>query len=223
LTTELHPGAWTGDFPPHLDSAEIENQGAREAFTWGPQTVWMLCGLVWLFRYYVRDIPELARNTVWIGIAVTALSVIGIGYELRRHRRRLVLYSYRGRVGCYSGGVFQYSFALEEMRRVRPDFFGWMLIVFKGLLPMLMVSVALGAVLYDGWKKASSARLQDIWLFVYAMLCPLFGFVAILRSNLILSFYWIPNGHGKTDLPAHFRAKDLQKLHPKDTSNLDMS
>jgi hypothetical protein len=213
LAIEPYPGAWTGDFPPHLAETDIENSGAREVFTWGPQTVWLLCGLVWIFCYDVRDIPELARNTAWIGAAMTALSAVGVGYELRRHQRRIVLFGYRGRMGCYAGGLFQYSFVAEEMRRVRPDFFGWMLIVLKGLLPMLLLSDALGVVMYDGWKNASHVRLQELWLFIYAMLCPLFGFVAILRSNFFLVFFWIPNGKGKTDRPVHLRPRDLQKIY----------
>jgi hypothetical protein len=212
---EPYSGAGTGDFPPHLDDTEIEEHGARESFTWGPQTVWMLCGLVWLFYYYVGDVPELARNTALIGLGMTALGAIGAGYELRRRKRRVVLYAYRGRVGCYSGGVFQYSFAPEEMQRVRKDFFGWMMIVLKGLLPMLMITAGLGVVMYDGWKNASKVRLQDVWLFIYAMLCPIFGFVAILRSNFILAFYWIPNGKGKTDRPAHFLPREVQRLQAK--------
>jgi len=50
----------TFDFPPQLDEAEIENRCARESFTWGPQALWLLCGLIWLFYLLVRDIPELA-------------------------------------------------------------------------------------------------------------------------------------------------------------------
>ncbi|HXO39553.1 MAG TPA: hypothetical protein VN872_13000 [Candidatus Acidoferrum sp.] len=215
MAIKPYSGVWTSNFPPHLDEAGNENHIIREAFTWGPQSIWMLCGLVWLFYYYVRDIPQLARNTALIGTAMTALSAIAGAYELRRRRRRISLYPYHERVGCYSGGVFQHSFATEEMRRVRPGFYGWMVIVLKGLLPMLMVTVGLGAVMYDAWRKSTDGHLQDMWLFVYAMLCAIFGFVAILRSNLFLVFFWIPNGKGQTDCPLHLPARELQKLDDK--------
>jgi hypothetical protein len=54
-----------------------------------------------------------------------------------------------------------------------------------------------------------------MWLFIYAMLCSVFGFVAILRSNFFLVFFWIPNGKGQTDRPLHFPARELQKLYDK--------
>src|SRR5260221_12546217 len=45
------------DFPPQLDQAEIENRCARESFTWGPQGLWLLCGLIWLFYFLGATFP----------------------------------------------------------------------------------------------------------------------------------------------------------------------
>lgn len=45
------------DFPLQINPAEIEYLGVREAFTWGPQALWLLCGLIWIFYFLVRDIP----------------------------------------------------------------------------------------------------------------------------------------------------------------------
>ncbi len=68
------PAVRTFDFPPQLDQAEIENRCARESFTWGPQALWLLCGLIWFFYLLVLDIPELARNTVLFGVGATVLA-----------------------------------------------------------------------------------------------------------------------------------------------------
>ena len=45
---DSEPSIHTFDFPPRLDQAEIENRCARESFTWGPQALWLLWGLIWL-------------------------------------------------------------------------------------------------------------------------------------------------------------------------------
>jgi hypothetical protein len=42
---DSQPAIGTFDFSPQLDQAEIENRCARESFTWGPQALWLLCGL----------------------------------------------------------------------------------------------------------------------------------------------------------------------------------
>jgi hypothetical protein len=67
----------TFDFSPQLDQAEIENRCARESFNWGPQALWLLCGLIWLFYLLVRDIPELARNTVLFGVGANRAGSTG--------------------------------------------------------------------------------------------------------------------------------------------------
>src|SRR6476661_1798671 len=124
----------TFDFSPQLDQAEIENRCARESFTWGPQALWLLCGLIWLFYLLVRDIPELTRNTVLFGVGATVPAVLAVWYEIRRRKRQAVLCPLRGRIGCYRGNHFQYSFLPEEMVWVRQDFFGRLMIVFKLLI-----------------------------------------------------------------------------------------
>jgi hypothetical protein len=50
---DSQPAVRRFDFPPQLDQAEIENRCARESFTWGPQALWLLCGLIWLFFGFV--------------------------------------------------------------------------------------------------------------------------------------------------------------------------
>ena len=76
------------------------------------------------------------------------------------------------------------------MVRVRPDFFGRLLIVFKLLIPMFLLMVIVAVVMFDGLKQPGQPRLQDLALFVYAMLFALFGFVALLRSHLD----WLSSG-----------------------------
>lgn len=204
------------DFPPQLDHTEIETRCARESFTWGPQTLWLLCGLIWLFYFLARDIPELGRNTALVGSGATVLAVVALWYELRRRNRRTVLYPLGGRIGCYSGNVFQYSFAPGEMVRVRQDFFQRSMIVLKTLVPMLILMAILGVVMWDGLKQPGPRHWQDIAVLIYSMLFAVFGFVAIFRSNITLSFFWLPNGKGKTDKPVHFHPRELRKLESGD-------
>src|SRR5260221_11890451 len=150
------------DFPPQLDQAEIENRCARESFTWGPQARWLLCWLIWLFYLLVRDVPDVARNTLPFAVGATLLAALAVRYEIRRRKRQTVLYARGGRIGCYRGNVFQnqysfqyqYSFGREEMVRVRPDFFARLMVVLKLLVPMALLVVIVAVVLIDGLKAS---------------------------------------------------------------------
>ena len=53
------------------------------------------------------------------------------------------------------------------------------MIVFKLLVPMLLLMVIVAVVMFDGLKQSHQPRLQDLAVFVYAMLFALFGFVAL--------------------------------------------
>ena len=213
---DSQPAIRTFDFPPQLDRAEMENRCARESFTWGPQALWLLCGLIWLFYLLVRDVPELARNTVLFGVGSTVPAALGVWYEIRRRKRQAVLCPLRGRIGCYRGNRFQYSFLPQEMTRVRTDFFSRLLIVFKLLIPMFLLMVIVAVVMFDGLKQSSRPRLQDMALFVYAMLFALFGFVAVWRSHFKLAFFWIPNGKGKTNIALYLHPRELRKIEEGD-------
>jgi len=213
---DSQPAIRTFDFSPRLDQAEIENRCARESFTWGPQAMWLLCGLIWLFYLLVRDVPELVRNTVLFGAGVAVLAALAVWYEIRRRKRQAVLCPLRGRIGCYRGNRFQYSFLPEEMVRVRQDFFGRLMIVFKLLIPMFLLMVIVAVVMFDGLKQSHAPRLQDVALFVYAMLFALFGFVAVWRSHFKLAFFWIPNGKGKTNTPLYLHPRELRKIEEGD-------
>jgi len=204
------------DFPPQLDQTEMETRGVSESFTWGPQAMWLLCGLIWFFYLLVRDIPELGRNTALIGAGATVLAALGVWYDMRRRKRQTVLYPLGGRIGCYSGNVFQYSFAPAEMVRVRQGFFERSMIVLKTLVPMLILMAILGVVMWDGLKQPGSRHWQDIAVLIYSMLFAIFGFVAIFRSNITLAFFWLPNGKGKADKPVHFHPRELRKLESGD-------
>jgi hypothetical protein len=189
----------------------METRCARESFTWGPQALWLLCGLIWLFYLLVRDVPELARNTAAFGVGATLLAV---RYEIRRRIRQIVLYPFGGRIGFYCGESFQYSFDGEEMVRVRPDFFGWIMIVCKLLLPMLLPMVIVGVVMFDRLKQPGQHRWQDMSVFIYAMLFALFGFVAFFRSHISLAFFWIPTAKAKqTSLCICLPEKRVKHVH----------
>jgi len=233
------------DFPPQLDQAEIENRCARESFTWGPQALWLLCGLIWLFYMLVRDVPAVATNTLPFGVGATLLAALAVRYELRRRKRQTVLYALGGdrgvRIGCYRGNSFQnqysiqnqysfknqnsfqyqYSFGREEMVRVRQDFFARLMVVLKLLAPMALLAVIVAVLLIDGLTAAlkqsgPAPRWQDMAVFVYAMLFAIFGFVAFYHSHFRLVFFWIPNGKGKTDRGLYLRPEELRKIEDGD-------
>jgi hypothetical protein len=213
---DSHPAVHTFDFPLQLDRAEMENRCARESFTWGPQALWLLCGLIWLFYFVVRDVPELARNTMLFCLGATVLAALAVWYEMRGRKRQAVLCPLRGRIGCYRGNRFQYSFSPVEMVRVRRDFFDRLMIVFKLLLPMLLLMVIVAVVMFDGLKQSHQPRFQDLAVFVYAMLFALFGFIALWRSHFKLAFFWIPNGKGKTNTPLYLHPRELRKIEEGD-------
>jgi hypothetical protein len=221
------------DFPPQLDQAEIENRCARESFTWGPQALWLLCGMIWLFDFLVRDVPDVARNTLPFAVGATLLAALAVRYEIRRRRRQTVLYALGGavggRIGCYRGNVlqnqntfqYQYSFGREEMVRVRRDFFDRLMVVLKLLVPMLLLVVIVAVVLIDGLRaglkqSGPAPGWPDMAVFVYAMLFAIFGFVAFYRSHFRLAFFWIPNGKGKTDKSLYLRRGELRKIEDGD-------
>jgi len=213
---DSQPAIRTFDFPPRLDQAEIENRCARESFTWGPQALWLLWGLIWLFYLLVRDVPELARNTVLFGVGATVLAALAVWYEMWRRKRRAVLCPMRGRIGCYRGNRFQYSFLPKEMVRVRPDFFDLLLIVFKVLIPVFLLMVIVAVVMYDGLKRSHQLLFQDLAPFVYALLFALFGLVALFRSHLRLAFFWIPNGKGNNNMRLYLHPRELRKIEEGD-------
>ncbi|HWH58447.1 MAG TPA: hypothetical protein VN682_12500 [Terriglobales bacterium] len=203
------------DFPLQINHAEIESLGVRESFTWGPQALWLLCGLIWLFYFLVRDIPELARNTVLFGAGATLLAALGLWYEMRRRNRQAVLFPLGSRIGLYRGNIYQYSFVSAQMLRVRLDLFGWIMVVCKFLLPMLLMMVILGVVMFDGLKHSGPHPWPDVTLFIYAMLFALFGFVAFYRSHITLAFFWIPNSKGKTDRRLYLHPRELHKIEDR--------
>lgn len=67
------------DFPLEINQTEIEYLGVRESFTWGPQALWLLCGLIWIFYFLVRDILELAKTTMLFGAGATLSASLGGG------------------------------------------------------------------------------------------------------------------------------------------------
>lgn len=200
------------DFPPQLDDSEIANRCARESFTWGPQAILWLAGLVWLFQLLIRDVPDVARNVLPFALGVTVLAGLAAWYEIRRHKKRRALFPRGDRIGCYRGNAFQYSFSHEEMLLVRKDFFDRMMIFLKLLVPMVLLMVIIAVVMYDGMKQERQQPWQDIAIFVYAMSYAFFGFIAIYRSNFRLLFFWIPNGKGKTNQPLHLHPRELARL-----------
>jgi hypothetical protein len=102
------------------------------------------------------------------------------------------------------------------MVRVRPDITGWIMIVLKQLLPMLLLMVIIGFLLFDGLKQPGPQHWQDAAVIIYTLLFAVFGFVAMVRTHFRLAFFWIPSGQGKTDQPLHLRRSELPKLEDGD-------
>jgi uncharacterized membrane protein len=200
------------DFPAQLDESEIEARGARQAFGWGPQCLWLLCGLIWLFVYVVRDVREAAMSLSFIGIGVTFFSVIAWFYERKRRRQQIVLFPSGEIIGCYRGGKFQYSFPREHLSPVRKDFFESAMLVIKVIIPLGAVAAALVfGIIYSFVKEPQNLRVEDALLMIYGLCLTLFGLYAVVRSIFILRHYWIPDGKGKA-ISLYMERSELIKL-----------
>jgi hypothetical protein len=80
---------------------------------------------------------------------------------------------------------------------------------------MFLLKVIVAVVMFDGLKQSHVPRLQDLAVFVYAMLFALFGFVAVWRFHFKLAFFWIPNGKGKTNIPLYLHPRELRKIEER--------
>jgi ABC-type transport system involved in cytochrome c biogenesis permease subunit len=81
---------------------------------------------------------------------------------------------------------------------------------------MFLLMVIVAVVMLDGLKQSHQPRLQDLAVFVYAMLFAVFGFVAVWRSHFKLAFFWIPNGKGKINMPLYLHPMELRKIEDGD-------
>lgn len=200
------------DFPAQLDESEIDARGARQAFGWGPQCLWLLCGLIWVFVYVVREVREVALSLSFIGIGVTFFSVIAWFYERRRLRQQIVLFPSGEMIGCYCGGKFQYSFPREHLSPVRKDFFESAMLLIKVIVPLGAIAAALVfGIIYSFVKEPQKLRVGDEILMIYALFFTLFGLYAVVRSIFILRHYWIPDGRGKAK-SLYMERRELIKL-----------
>jgi hypothetical protein len=209
-------GSWStisaGNFPAQLDESEIEVRGARQAFGWGPRCLWLLCGLIWLFVYVVRDVREAFWSLSCIGFGLTFFSVIAWFYERKRRRERIALFPLGETIGCYRGGKFQYSFPREHLSPVRKDFFESAMLVIKVIIPLGAIAAALVfGIIYSFMKESQNLRVEDEILMLYALFFTLFGLYAVVRSIFILKHYWIPDGKGKAQ-SLYMDRRELIKL-----------
>jgi hypothetical protein len=185
---------------------------ALESFTWGPQTLWLLAGLFWVFVYEIREIPDVARNTAWIAGGITLAAALGAMFATRRKHRRIALYPQGGRLGFYRGANFQYSFTPADMVLVHKDFFAWAILILKLFVPTVALIGALVFGIVYALKNHELTSLGDALVLAYLLGFGVFVFVAMFRSNVTLKFFWLPDGNGKPNQPAHFSAKELLKL-----------
>jgi hypothetical protein len=188
----------------------MEIRGAGESFTWGPHCLLLLCGLVWLFLFVMRD-TTLAKSALANGIAAAMLllAVLALGYAIRRHKRRIVLFPSFGEVGLYRGGVFQYSFRPAEIAKYRLSIINTL----QMLVPMLLLIGIAGFLMYDtAARHPGKESLGDKVLFVYVLLFAVFAFVALFRSRLLIVWYWIPDSKGRANKSIGFSRQESRKL-----------
>jgi len=173
--------------------ARWESQAISEAFPWGPQTLFLLCVFGWLILGFFWDlIPEGIAMAVAPPLAVfAALSVMLI---LRRHARRAVFVPIAGEVGVYREGRFAYRFSASALRKESWDWvYPMKMLILIGIL-VLLTGGLLAVELRDVPKS-----MKDLWVFAYLFGYACFAFAAIVRSQLLLVWYWIPDGpEGRT-------------------------
>ena len=202
----------TSGFPAVLDETEIELRGARQAFGWGPQCLWLICGLIWLFVYVVRDVREAATSVGLIGLGVTFFGVIAVFHDRRRRSRRIVLFPSGDLIGCYRGGRFQYGFPRQHFNPVRKDWFERAMLLIKVIIPLAAIVAALVfGIVYALTKEGQNIHAGDAILMLYALFFALFGLYAVIRSTFILQSYWIPDGNGKAE-SLYLEKNELKKL-----------
>ena len=199
-------------FPAVLDETEIELRGARQDFGWGPQCLWLICGLIWLFVYVVRDVREAATSVGLIGLGVTFFGVIAVVHDRRRRSRRIVLFPSGDLIACYRDGKFQYAFPRGHFNPVRKDWFERAMLLIKVIIPLTVIAAVLVfGIVYSLMKERQNIRLADAILMLYALFFALFGVYAVIRSTFILQSYWIPDGKGKAE-SLYLERRELQKL-----------
>jgi hypothetical protein len=209
VAVETGSSRFQTEFPAQLDS-QLEMRGAQESFSWGPQTLWFLSGLVELFLYVARDVKEYNRQiTATIAAAAALLAILAWRYAARRQRRHIVLLPVSGWVGLYQGGVFQYSFSPSAMVRNRIS----KIYAFHMLFSMFLLVVIAFVLAWDSLRgNPIKGHLPEVAFSLYPLAFALFAFVAVLRSHFRMVWYWIPNGRGKTDKAIGFSRAENRKL-----------
>lgn len=194
-----------GIFSPFLN-AELEARGVREAFSWGPQALLLLCGLAWLVLALFREDLLGGRAIVTsVASAAAVLAALAVIQILRRRRRRATLVPMHGQLAVYSDGAFQYSFSPSEAKK-HPTELHYLL---HTAVPMLLLVLLTAFFVWDSWRDPHvEERLVFAYLFMYAC----FGLVAAVRTQLILVWYWIPEGSGTAKRCAGFSRKSARVL-----------
>jgi hypothetical protein len=201
------PGAFPLELP-----ASGEAHGVREGFAWGPQHVLLFCGLGWLL---LGTLGAVVPQGVAMGLALSlavlaALAVIRI---LRRRAGRVVLLPMADEVGVYRDGRFAYRFATSALRQ---DSWDWVyltkMLILTGLLVLL--TGGLLAVELRDLSPGVAPGATDLWLFAYLFGYAGFAFVAILRSQLLLVWYWLPEGPEGGERRVAFPRREARRLRP---------
>jgi hypothetical protein len=101
----------------------------------------------------------------------------------------------------------------KGMVLVRRDFYLWGMFVVKLFLPtLILIGLLVFVVYYAVVKTHNVTSLADVLVLAYLLGFAIFLFVAMIRSNVKLRFYWLPDEKGKANQPVHFSRKELLKL-----------
>jgi hypothetical protein len=182
-----HVARSTGAFPIEIPDGP-ESQGIREALPWGPQILLLFCVFGWLMLGTLWDL--IPRDiAIAAGLALALLAAASVILMLRRHDRRVVLVPLAGEIGLYREGQFAYRFSASSLRK---EGFDWVypikMLVLLGIL-VLLTGGLLAVELRDLPKRAN-----DLWAFAYVFAYACIAFAAVVRSQLLMVWYWIPEG-----------------------------
>jgi hypothetical protein len=179
----LSAGAFPLEFP-----EQWESKGISEVFPWGPQMLFLLCVFGWFICGDLGDlIPQGAAMPLALSLGVlAACAVIRI---LRRRTLRVVLVPMAGEVGVYREKRFAYRFSASALRK---DSWDWIYPVKMLILIGILVLIT-GGLLVVALRDLPKS-MNDFWVFAFLFGYACFAFAAIVRSQFLIVWYWIPDG-----------------------------
>lgn len=181
-----------GQFPLELP-ASWEARGVPEAFALGPHATLLGCGLGWFLLEALGDeLPPPAVLAAAVALALLAAAAAIL--LLRRRARRVVLVAHAGEIGVYREERFAYRFPAGGLRKDAVD---WLYLA-KMLAYFSILVLLMGGILAIELRDFSPGT-RDLWVLVYVFGYACFALAAVIRSQLFLVWYWIPEGPEGTE------------------------